>query len=380
MSDQQVPFTYALLESRLQKRTTDALRTISILSAEDVLTCDNACLTEIVRQFVIVPPVLQRHRIEADEKILESEDLVSLQKTGDTMYSFFLPIGGESQWLEEVDSQRPNDGKPLAFLDERRARIAIRLVLGAEDEEGTLQHKLDYRVSLLERYAHSVAAKIVKFNENLAGQMTTALNARKSTVSRGERELEKLGLPRVHNPEHAERSVQIERIYQSLGAYVTDTPSRFEASDKLDVRPFIVHGHDHGTLYELKNYLQNTLKLGEPVILHETPNVGKMLMERFEREAGAVELVFVLLTPDDKVADLADANDEKRRARQNVIFELGFFLGKLGRENGRVLLLHKGPLELPSDILGITYIDVANGIQSAGEDIRRELKALEIMA
>ncbi|HET9211643.1 MAG TPA: TIR domain-containing protein, partial [Thermoanaerobaculia bacterium] len=58
------------------------------------------------------------------------------------------------------------------------------------------------------------------------------------------------------------------------------------------------------------------------------------------------------------------------------ILELGFFLGKLGRKSGKVLLLHKGPLEIPSDIHGIGYIDISNGIESAGEAIRRELRAL----
>ena len=70
---------------------------------------------------------------------------------------------------------------------------------------------------------------------------------------------------------------------------------------------------------------------------------------------------------------------EKRRARQNVIFELGFFLGKLGRESGKILLLHKGPVEIPSDINGIEYIDISNGIESAGERIRKELRALGIL-
>jgi predicted nucleotide-binding protein len=90
-------------------------------------------------------------------------------------------------------------------------------------------------------------------------------------------------------------------------------------------------------------------------------------------------LVFVLLTPDDVVANPSDPDDQKRRARQNVIFELGFFLGKLGRGSGKVLLLHKGPLDIPSDIIGIEYIDIANGIVSAGETIRRELRGLGVL-
>jgi predicted nucleotide-binding protein len=82
-----------------------------------------------------------------------------------------------------------------------------------------------------------------------------------------------------------------------------------------------------------------------------------------------------MMTPDDvarKVGGTADA----LRARQNVVFELGYFYGKLGRRSGRVILLHKGGLEIPSDIAGVVYIDISNGIEASGESIRRELREL----
>jgi len=137
---------------------------------------------------------------------------------------------------------------------------------------------------------------------------------------------------------------------------------------------FIVHGHNDALKYELKNYLQNTLGLPEPIILHEQTNMGRTLIQKFEDYAYCSNLAFILLTPDDKPANPDDLDDEKRRARQNVILELGFFLGALGRETGRVILLHVGPLELPSDLSGVTYIDISNGIESAGEQIRKELE------
>lgn len=140
--------------------------------------------------------------------------------------------------------------------------------------------------------------------------------------------------------------------------------------------PFIVHGHDESARRELKDYLQNTLGFPEPTVLHEQPSLGKVILEKFEHHAEESSLVFVLLTPDDAMAAAGEENAGKRRARQNVIFELGFFLGKLGRRSGRVLLLHKGELELPSDIAGLVYIDISNGIAAAGEAIRRELKSV----
>jgi predicted nucleotide-binding protein len=139
------------------------------------------------------------------------------------------------------------------------------------------------------------------------------------------------------------------------------------------VRTFIVHGRDDATKFALKNYLQNRLKLPEPIILHEQPSLGRTIVEKFEDVVQQVDLVFVLLTPDDTSYDRGATNEEKRRARQNVIFEMGYFFGKLQRKKGRVLLLHKGDLELPSDIAGIIYIDISNGIDAAGELIRHEI-------
>jgi predicted nucleotide-binding protein len=74
-----------------------------------------------------------------------------------------------------------------------------------------------------------------------------------------------------------------------------------------------VQGHDHQTLLELKDYVQNTLKLGEPVVLRQMPGLGKTLIEKFEREAETIELVFVLLTPDDKGAAPRGSMQELRQ-------------------------------------------------------------------
>lgn len=135
---------------------------------------------------------------------------------------------------------------------------------------------------------------------------------------------------------------------------------------------FIVHGHDRELLLELKNFLQNILKLGEPIILSEQPSNSMTVIEKFEHYSDPVTIVFVLMTPDDLACKVGEKMNAKR-ARQNVIFELGYFYGKLSRRQGRVILLYKGELELPSDIDGVIYVDVTNGIAAAEEQIRREL-------
>jgi predicted nucleotide-binding protein len=139
-----------------------------------------------------------------------------------------------------------------------------------------------------------------------------------------------------------------------------------------ELTTFIVHGHDDTDKYALKNLLQNSLKLGEPIILHEQPSLGRSILEKIEDMVDEIDAVFVLLTPDN-IVSVPSIPTPTRRARQNVIFELGYFLAKLERRKGRVLLLYKGQLELPSDISGLAYIDISNGVESVGEIIRREL-------
>lgn len=159
------------------------------------------------------------------------------------------------------------------------------------------------------------------------------------------------------------------QVEQSSGIRPTNKENKMDS-----LRSFIVHGHDDAAKLELKDYLQNTMKLPEPVILHQQPNKGRTVIEKFEECSKDIDVAFVLLTP----ADIGGIpkEEQRERARQNVIFELGVFVGRFGRKSGRVILLHKGDLEIPSDLDGVVYIDISNGIESAGENIRKELTEL----
>jgi predicted nucleotide-binding protein len=95
-------------------------------------------------------------------------------------------------------------------------------------------------------------------------------------------------------------------------------------------------------------------KLGlEPVILHEKANEGRTIIEKFEAHSD-VGFAVVLITADD-VGGLKDG-PQRLRARQNVILELGYFVGRLGRK--KVCPLIEGDVELPSDVLGVGWVDL----------------------
>jgi predicted nucleotide-binding protein len=153
-----------------------------------------------------------------------------------------------------------------------------------------------------------------------------------------------------------------------------DVAESIIANRKPKPRVFVVHGRDRATVLELKNFLQNGLGFPEPVILAERRSGGATIMEKFEQYSHRIDVAFVLFTPDD-LGQLADLKAmPQSRPRQNVVFELGYFLGKLGRQSGRVIILHVGPLEMASDLSGLVYIDISNGIERAAEEIRRELE------
>lgn len=109
---------------------------------------------------------------------------------------------------------------------------------------------------------------------------------------------------------------------------------------------FIVHGQDEGAKEATARFIAS---LGlQPIILHEQANKGRTIIQKFQEEASDVGFAIVLMTPDDVTAS------GEKRARQNVILELGFFLGALGPS--KVAAIVKDKLETPSDFDGVVYI------------------------
>jgi predicted nucleotide-binding protein len=133
-------------------------------------------------------------------------------------------------------------------------------------------------------------------------------------------------------------------VYNKSG---DNTPSSGLSSKEI----FIVHGRDEEAKNKVARFIETELRYTS-VILHEKPNIGRNILTKFLEESRNAVFVVVLMTPDD-VGGLA-TSELKNRARQNVIFELGFFIGTFGAD--RVVALVKGDLETPSDFYGIGYI------------------------
>ncbi|MGX5655227.1 TIR domain-containing protein [Geodermatophilus nigrescens] len=145
-------------------------------------------------------------------------------------------------------------------------------------------------------------------------------------------------------------------------------PSRPEIATGSKI--FIVHGHDEARKHETARFLRAATG-NEPVILHEQASQGRTIIEKFEDHATEAAYAVVIATGDD-VGRSVKESQERPRARQNVIFELGFFFGALGRS--RVALLYDSEVERPSDIDGLVRV----ALDSAGAwklELLREIEA-----
>lgn len=132
---------------------------------------------------------------------------------------------------------------------------------------------------------------------------------------------------------------------------------------------FVVHGQDNAIKSEMARFIE---KLGlEPIILHEQASSSNTIIEKIEANSD-IGYAVVLYTPCDIGARKVDNPDLKSRARQNVVFEHGYFIGRLGRSRVSALLVEG--VETPNDISGVIYIDLdARGAWKL--DLAKELTA-----
>lgn len=150
--------------------------------------------------------------------------------------------------------------------------------------------------------------------------------------------------------------------------------TRLQGDDRVKDRRkvFVVHGHDDGASESVARFLEKIdLK---PVILHEQPSQGRTIIEKVEAQ-GDVDFAVVLLTPDDIGGPTRD--QLQPRPRQNVLLELGYFIGRLGRD--RVCALKRGEMEVPTDFAGVVWatfddtggwkLKLARELEAAGFEI-----------
>ena len=181
---------------------------------------------------------------------------------------------------------------------------------------------------------------------------------------------------KIHRLDSVVDRLEIIPLAMDVGTEVVQSPSRRQGTAAESKKVFIVHGRDEAAKTNLEVFvIENGL---EPVVLHRQADEGMTIIEKFEKHSD-VGYAFILLTPDE-VAYLAaedtkpdDERKKELRARPNVIFEFGYFVGKLGRS--KVCCLYTGGVTLPSDVSGMIYKSYNNNVEEVGYSIQKDLKA-----
>jgi predicted nucleotide-binding protein len=176
----------------------------------------------------------------------------------------------------------------------------------------------------------------------------------------------------------------LETLSEEIAAHpgeVLDVPVAATAAPPEVVSPapgssnavFVVHGHDELNLLRLKEMLRDRWGL-DPIVLSGEPGKGRTIIEKFEQEAQRAVFALALLTPD----DIVEVKDQHyAQGRPNVIFELGWFYGRLGRS--RVCILFKKGTQIHSDLDGISRLEFSERVDEKRDELERELAAAEIV-
>lgn len=139
---------------------------------------------------------------------------------------------------------------------------------------------------------------------------------------------------------------------------------------------FLIHGHDHENLDKLRKLLIS-FKLN-PIVLVDIAGRGRTIIRKLEEEAADCGFAFALLTPDDFVQPRGDLAEHRvAQARPNVLFEIGWFYGWLGRE--RVCLISRRGTEMPSDLHGISRVEFTNEVDECAIELETELRAADVI-
>jgi len=140
-------------------------------------------------------------------------------------------------------------------------------------------------------------------------------------------------------------------IFKQLIERIKKGELKIDKPKEMTNKCFLIHGHNEALKLEVARLVEKELGI-EVKILHEQLNKGKTVIEKFEANS-IVDFAIALWTYDDEGRKKGDENNSPR-ARQNVIFETGYFFGQLGRS--KVIVLNEPEIEIPSDYNGMVYI------------------------
>jgi predicted nucleotide-binding protein len=157
-----------------------------------------------------------------------------------------------------------------------------------------------------------------------------------------------------------------------LSMYLTPKSKELAANPTKTAKVFIGHGRNEIVRGKVKDFIRDRCHL-EPLVLQELPSSGLTVIEKLEKYGRTADYAVMILTGDDIMQDI-----ESHRARQNVIQELGWCQGVLGR-NRTAMLVQQGT-EIASNIAGVMYLEfILNNVEMIFEALRKEFEEAGIV-
>ena len=285
-----------------------------------------------------------------------------------------------------VRKREPVGPKPVLELavgrEDAKARIEGRILKGREMKAVQVSTKDEYQAFRNEYYKwdafNTELLKRLFTTEELSDEYgwfgAVVMSTRPPTLSEEIAGIHKDIDRKVHRLDSMIERLELIPVVAKVAA-ATGPREPLVRQDRSN-RVFVVHGHDELAKTNLEIFLK---EIGlDPIVLHRQADEGLTVIEKFEKHSD-VGYAFILLTPDEvaylRGEEARPDSDRKKeqRARPNVIFEFGYFVGKLGRS--RVCCLHKGDVALPSDVNGMIYKKFSSSVEEVAFSIIKDLNA-----
>jgi predicted nucleotide-binding protein len=240
--------------------------------------------------------------------------------------------------LEKIpDLRQLGRGKPEFEKWRRNTEIAIAEIFGENSQNVRDFIKIHYSPIIM--FSNTTDAMFQKAYHNGLDSASSVLQSMIKEVEKYWDEdaiLKPEKLEKAEKPNKPEKSVDFPAVLHEL-----------RKADEI----FIIHGQDKSVMENVAEFIT---KLGlEPIILHDQSGQGRTIIEELEQHT-RIGFALVILTPDETCSLNEAGSEGKLHARQDVIFEFGYFLGRLGRQ--RVCALAGENVEVPSDYPGVLYI------------------------
>jgi len=196
------------------------------------------------------------------------------------------------------------------------------------------------------------------------------------------REIDKTYISGMNNYINSPSYSSVESVVSIISAAITRIKrnrdiiikkNKEKNDDTIKENVFIIHGKDEAKWRELKDIIKDNFNL-KPIILSEQPDTGATIIEKFEKYAKSCSCAIAIFTPDDEVTS---DNVKYLQARPNVIYEIGWFCGKLGRD--KVILLLKEGTTIFSDFGGIVQKRFIKRVAEKANEIREDLEQMNIL-